>query len=76
MGQKNPPKFPPNFPVKNQRKFTDELLQERREKHFGMDGMDHRTIGKILRLELDRIQVLETGTLMRGADVITDLEEL
>ena len=40
MGQKkNPGKFPPNFPLKfpnfpakNQKKITDELLQERREK--------------------------------------------
>ena len=37
--RKNPGKFPPNFPLnfpnfpaKNQKKFTDELLQERREK--------------------------------------------
>ena len=32
---KFPPNFPlnfPNFPAKNQTKFTDELLQERREK--------------------------------------------
>ena len=36
MGQKNPGKFPPNFPLnfpnfpaKNQKKITDELLQER-----------------------------------------------
>ena len=28
---KFPTKFPPNFPSKNQKKFTDELLQERRE---------------------------------------------
>ena len=31
---KFPPNFPlnfPNFPAKNQKKFTDELLQERRE---------------------------------------------
>ena len=40
--EKNPGKFPPNFPLnfpnfpaKNQKKFTDELLQERREKVSG-----------------------------------------
>ena len=39
--RKNPGKFPPNFPLnfpnfpaKNQKKFTDELLQERRENGF------------------------------------------
>ena len=34
---KSPPNFPldiPNFPAINQKKFTDELLQERREKLF------------------------------------------
>ena len=46
MGQKNPTKFPPNFPAnfppQNQKKFTDELLQERQENtvavamHFAM----------------------------------------
>ena len=38
---KFPPNFPqnfPNFPAKNQKKFTDELLQERRENHvLGID---------------------------------------
>ena len=32
--EKFPPNFPlnfPNFPAKNQKKFTDELLQQRRE---------------------------------------------
>ena len=28
---KFPPNFPPNFPPKNQKKITDELLQEHRE---------------------------------------------
>ena len=36
--RKNPAKFPtnfpPNFPPKNSKKFTDELLQERRENNF------------------------------------------
>ena len=39
VGQKNPGKFPPNsplnfpnFPVKNQNKITDELLQDREKK--------------------------------------------
>ena len=52
--EKIPGKFPPNFPLdfpnlpaKNQKKFTDELLQERRENngtqkvdlvHFGAGG--------------------------------------
>ena len=34
---KFPPNFPlnfPNFPAKNQKKITDELLQERREKKW------------------------------------------
>ena len=37
--EKNPakflPNFPPNFPVKNQKTFTNELLQERRENRGG-----------------------------------------
>ena len=32
--RKNPAKYPPNFPPKNQKKITDELLQERREKNM------------------------------------------
>ena len=31
---KFPPNFPQDFPAKIQKDFTDELLQERMEKHF------------------------------------------
>ena len=41
--RKNPTKFladfPQNFPPKNQIKFTDELLQERREKHLQQNSL-------------------------------------
>ena len=46
--RKNPGKFPPNFPLnfpnfpaKNQKKFTDELLQEHREKTFAFVSGGH-----------------------------------
>ena len=46
MPGKFPPNFPlnfPNFPSKNQKKFTDELLQERRKKKLANPRHIHAT---------------------------------
>ena len=46
---KFPPNFPlnfPNFPAKNQKKFTDELLQERRENKRRMSTKKNRNAPK------------------------------
>ena len=46
---KFPPNFPlnfPNFPTKNQKKFTDELLQERRENDVRFFPCDTGNIGR------------------------------
>ena len=68
--EKIPGKFPPNlplnfpnFPAKNQKKFTDELLQERRENAFSDFGS--------MACELPRISLCSTSLGSMACELLT-----
>ena len=74
--RKNPGKFPPNFPLnfpnfpaKNQKKFTNELLQERRKNkyHFPVNSalnLEKKTVGS-LALKKQKTTLSATGRLVK-----------